>query len=103
MRWVEASIAWATAQEGGRSRPPEGPRYSTVARFDRIADRWPHEAWSVVIEPSSPGASLAGRVRLRLLVEDGPDVDLLAPGSGFHLLEGDNLVARGTVTRDWLE
>ena len=39
-----ARIRWL--QQGGRS---SGPSYSTVARFEALADRWPNEAWSVVL------------------------------------------------------
>jgi hypothetical protein len=94
---MKALIRWLTREEGGRERPPVGPTYSTVARFSKLYDRWPDEAWSVVLDIAEPADEnnrmLAG---IRMLVEDAP-AELLVSGSEFELYEGRKCVARGAV------
>ena len=91
-------IQWLKPEEGGRSSLPAGPTYSTVARFDVLADRWPREAWSVVLNISAPadprGVMTAG---IRMLAGDEAPAELLSPGSKFELYEGHRCVARGEV------
>lgn len=93
----KARIGWLKSEEGGRPTPPRGPDYSTVARFQRLADLWPQEAWSIVLEISSPadpdGIMVAD---IRLLAAEAP-IDLLARGSRFDLFEGGQHVASGEV------
>ena len=97
MNKVPVQITWLGPAEGGRPAPPPGPTYSTVAKFEAWADRWPREAWSIVAEwDVQPGAGLVTRARMRLLAADGPQ-DLLDAGSAFELYEGRRLVARGVV------
>ena len=79
-------------------QPPPARTYSTVARFESIAERWPREAWSVVLDIPTPthegNSSIVG---IRLLVgEDGPQ-ELLGAGSRFELYEGTKCIARGEV------
>ena len=47
---VQATIRWLDAADGGRKSIPAGPQYRTVARFEDERDRWPHEAWDLVVE-----------------------------------------------------
>jgi hypothetical protein len=79
-------------------QPPAANTYSTVARFEGIADRWPQEAWSVVLDiPQAEHEGGVGIVGIRLLIgEDGPQ-GLLVSGSKFELYEGKKCVARGEV------
>ena len=51
---VKSRVCWVTKEAGGRESPPEEPRYSTAARFAEEKDKWPHEAWSLVLEFSGP-------------------------------------------------
>jgi hypothetical protein len=96
---VKAKLRWLTAAEGGRQAPPPGPEYSTVARFEVFKDRWPDEAWSVVVslDATVPTQAVV-EARVRMLVPDAPS-DLLAPGSRFDLFEGSRRVAEGEVLR----
>ena len=97
MKSVLARIRWLRASEGGRSSPPAGARYSTVARFAALADHWPDEAWSVVLElATEPDENLSMTAQVRLLAQNGP-ANLLAPGSKFDLFEGARLVAQCEV------
>jgi hypothetical protein len=88
-----ARIRWLTKEEGGRESPPSGPHYSTVARFEVLRDRWPKEAWSVVLRIEGPDRTQVG---IRPLVHDAP-ADLFASGSCFDLFEGAQKVAEGKV------
>ena len=94
---VKSRVCWLTKEAGGRESPPPGPRYSTPARFEEEKDKWPHEAWSLVLEFSGPpDESLCMIADVSLLNPDGP-ATLLHPGSVFDLFEGRQLVARGEV------
>ena len=94
---VKSRICWVRKEAGGRESPPPGPRYSTAARFEEERDRWPEEAWSVVLEfTGSPDESLCVIADVSLLNPDGP-ARLLHPGSTFDLYEGYQLVATGEV------
>lgn len=93
---VEAFISWVPAGEGGRSRPPSGPTYSTVCRFEEDP-RWPDQAWSLFVEflkPIRDGRYLHANVRF--LTDDAPQ-HLLHAGSRFELYEGRRRVAKGVV------
>ncbi|MCB9654691.1 MAG: hypothetical protein H6729_11235 [Deltaproteobacteria bacterium] len=81
--------------------PPSGPIYTTVAKFEQLADRWPDEAWSVVIEFEEGSADAQRRmvVEMHMLVEAAPE-ELLVPGSRFQLFEGAQCVACGIVISD---
>ena len=85
-------------REGGRWPLPLGPRYSTAARFESLADLWPDEAWSLVLEfetlPNELGEHIA---KIRLLVAEGAPSNLLDPGERFDLFEGSRCVAQGQV------
>ena len=94
----KARIKWLGPAEGGREAPPSGDTYSTVARFETLRDRWPQEAWSVVLQISTPpdddGVMVAG---IRMLASDEAPKELLESGSRFELYEGYRCVARGEV------
>jgi hypothetical protein len=94
---MKSKICWVKKEAGGRDSPPPGPRYSTVARFEEEKNKWPDEAWSLVIEFNDPpDESLCVIADVSLLNPDGP-IRLLHPGSVFELYEGRRLVARGEV------
>lgn len=93
---VKAKIQWIPPENGGRQNPPAGPRYSTVARFEDIKDKWPNEAWSIVAEFLQEKDCRQNIVNLRFLVDGGPE-HLLYPGSKFDLFEGASIVAKGEV------
>lgn len=92
---VKAKIDWLSEEAGGRS-PPSGPRYITVARFDDEKEKYPKEAWSLVVEFSNSPDYLILFADVRFLVEDAP-VHLLHSGSVFELYEGRKQVATGRV------
>lgn len=96
MSAAKARVVWLGPEDGGRPSPPPGPEYSTVARFERLADRWPNEAWSVVIEiPADAGQTTV--VNMRLLAPEAAPPGLLDVGSRFDLFEGRRRVAYGEV------
>jgi hypothetical protein len=90
---ITALIRWLTPLAGGRTAPPSGPTYSTVAHFKESADEWPAVAWSVVLEFLEPFKSKA---LVRFLMPNAPD-HLLKIGADFDLYEGPNLVAHAEV------
>jgi len=92
-----ARIRWLGPTDGGPDAPPPGPRYSTVARFAQLADRWPEKAWSVVLDIATPADADGVMVAaIRMLAADAPP-ELLTAGSRFELYEGTTCVARGEV------
>ena len=96
---VLVELQWLGPEEGGRNTPPAGPQYTTVAKLEALADKWPSEAWSIVIEwHEPPGDDLRIEARMKFLVPDGPE-HLLAPGSHFALYEGHRQVAHGRVVK----
>lgn len=93
-----ARIWWFRLEDGGRPAPPPGPRYSTVARFERLAESWPMEAWSVVLGISGPASSEGTMVaNIRMLAGAAAPKELLESGSRFELYEGSRRVARGEI------
>lgn len=96
-RSAAATIDWLGAEEGGREELPTAATHTTVAKFEKLADRWPREAWSVVLTfHVPPNARRGATVSIRMLVEDAPK-ELLEVGSRFELYEGRRIVARGVV------
>jgi len=94
-----ARIQWISPAAGGRKQLPTGPRYTTVARFERQGDAWTKDAWSLVIKfIGPPDQALCHLAKVRFLVENGPG-GWLEEGSKFELMEGPKVVARGVVTR----
>jgi len=94
---MKSRVCWVKKEAGGRESPPSGPRYSTAARFEDEKDKWPQEAWSVLLEfTGPPDESLCVIANVSLLNPQGP-TRLLHPSSVFELYEGNQLVARGEV------
>jgi hypothetical protein len=93
-----AEIRWLSPDEGGLLRPPTGPRYSTVARFEGQTDEeWRKEAWSLVLDfQGTPDESGRHIVAMRFLSEEGP-AQRLSPSRTFALFEGAKKVAEGIV------
>ena len=97
MMSVPVDLYWLSREDGGRQTPPSGPTYAAVAKLEELADRWPAEAWSVVVEwGEPPNEECRMRAKMRFLVAGGPE-HLLVPDSRFELYEGHRLVARGRV------
>jgi hypothetical protein len=105
-RKVVARLRWLTEEEGGRTTEPTSSRYVTVAEFDPPAANWPHEAWSVVIEPveaelaQSDDGSRQVAVTLCFLMGAVAPEQALRTGVRFRLLEGKRVVADGEITDD---
>jgi hypothetical protein len=98
-----ARIHWLPAAEGGRKHPPRGARYSTAARFEKEAEKWPQEAWSIVAEFTKElDDSSCVEAEIRFLTPEAP-AHLLEPGNRFELYEGRRLVARGEVLTECVE
>ena len=74
-----------------------GSRYTTVACFEDEREKYPKEAWSLVVEccslPNNTGTILAN---VRFLVAEAP-AHLLHLGSRFELYEGRTIVASGEI------
>ena len=95
-RASHALISWLPRERGGRERLPPGPVYSTMARFEDDS-RWPHEAWSVVVEfVRSFNEGRYTLAAIRFLSPSGPN-ELLEEGNRFELLEGGRRVAKGVI------
>ena len=93
---ADAFISWIATDEGGRQKPPTGPRYATVARFEDDP-KWPHEAWSVIVQfrkSFRDGRYVHGSVEF---LADAAPRHLLKEGSRFELLEGPRRVAKGVI------
>jgi hypothetical protein len=94
---AKAKICWIPPEDGGRKKPPIGPKYSTVVQFENDSTDWLKEAWSVVIEfHETPNESLCIIANLSFLVEEAPH-HFLAVGNRFKLFEGRRVVATGEV------
>ena len=97
-----AFIRWVTPDKGGRTAPPSGPRYVTVARFEDD-DQWPKVAWSLVVEFQRHVQD--GRCTLanvRFLADEAP-APLLQEGNRFELMEGHRRVAKGVILPEQVE
>lgn len=93
-----ARIQWHKSLNAAHQPPHLGSTYSTVARFEALRELWPQEAWSVVIEVTTPLDSLGSmRANIRLLFEDRAPPGLLDAGSKFDLFEGQRCVASGEI------
>jgi hypothetical protein len=92
-----AEVRWRTPAEGGRSLPPSGPVYSTVAQLTDYP-----EYFSVVLRfvgAKAPSRTASQQCELTLLAPDRlPDVVAkLVPGAHLLLREGRRIVAECTV------
>ena len=96
-RKAKARISWLQENEGGRPRPPIGPRYVTVVRFLDDETDFDGEAWSLVVElPETPDPPRQMIADVSFLVDDAPH-HLIHSGSKFDLYEGSRIVATGEV------
>lgn len=97
MKTAEAIVDWIRVDENGNlSIPAPQVRYSTVSRFESLADQYPTEAWSVVVENLRFLSQSKTLSKIRFLVEGGPD-EVFTEGARFDLYEGEKLVAKGVI------
>jgi hypothetical protein len=89
-RQVLVDLEWT-----GRAPPSQG-KFMAVGRFDTLRERWPAEAWSVVLHAPPGGFQAIGTAQASMLADDAPS-SLLDPGSGFDVMEGPRRVARAVV------
>ena len=102
MKIVAMELTWSKAKIEGRVPPPEAGRYSTVAKFPDIAEKWPREAWSVVIEirmTEKSARNWRAVGALHFLVDGAPE-ELLYEGGQFELYEGKVMTASGVILGD---
>lgn len=100
VKWSRARVRWTPLESGGRTKPPTGPRYSTVAKFGDNLLPLKTSAWSVVLEFSeTPDEFLCTDARIRFLSTDAPGY-LLIPGQRFELVEGGRVVATVEIVDD---
>ncbi len=96
MKDVKAKLQWYKIVNGETKYPKDG--YSTVAWFEKDKDKWPDEAWSLVlnnIKISVKENEIIANVRF-LVPEKAPKY-LLNVGSVFKLYEGRQCVAEGQI------
>ena len=97
-----AVISWIPYDRGGRTKPPDGPVYTTIARFEDD-ETWPHESWSLVVKfERTMQAGRCALAKIRFLVDEAP-THLLQEGGRFELMEGQKRVAKGVIVPEHLE
>jgi hypothetical protein len=97
---VLAKVRWLRLEEGGRSAPPLGPQYSTVAKFEaQTEDEWLKGAWSLVLDlDGAPNETLTQTASVRFLADETKaPLEWLEPRSKFALFEGRRKVAEGVI------
>jgi hypothetical protein len=92
MSEYRAKVRWLSFEEGGRIRPPTGPRYSSIARFASADAAAAAEPWSLVLYIGSDPE----QVVVSPLVDSAP-AELFARGSRFDLFEGEVKVGEGEI------
>ena len=92
MSECRAKVRWLSFEEGGRIRPPTGPRYSSIARFTTADAADAGEPWSLVLYIGGD----PGDVVVSPLVDSAP-AELFVPGSRFDLFEGEVKVGEGEI------
>jgi hypothetical protein len=70
-----------------------GTKYSAVARFDGLSDRWPKEKWYAEVEAIATGASNETEVWVSMWVPKRARHGLLDVASRFQLFDGRHPVA----------
>ncbi len=94
---MKAELRWVPQSERGKKQLPESGRYITVARFCENDERWPLEAWSLIVEFSMPPSwHEPNIVDVKFLVPDAPH-HLLHAGIRFTLYEGSHPTAHAKV------
>jgi len=102
--FAEAMISWVPQDQGGRKQIPPGPVYRGVARFEDDRDRWPNEAWSIVVTLLRPyGKRRHGHLAKVSFLSDEAPHEMLRSGARFSLMEGDRVVAKGVVLENGTE
>ena len=97
---VLAKVRWLRPDEGGRSAPPLGPQYSTVAKFEaQTEEEWLTSRWSLVLDlEGTPSEMWTQTARVHFLADEiRAPVEWLQPHCAFALFEGRNKVAEGVV------
>jgi len=97
---VLAQVRWLKPEEGGRTAPPHGQQYSTVAKFDlQTEDEWRKDAWSLILNPMGvPDEAWTQTAWVRFLADETKaPTNWLHPGNRFALFEGIKKVADGVV------
>lgn len=95
---AKVELSWISIEKGGKKNIPSGPKYSTVARFEDIKEKWPDEAWSIVLEEiSSTEEPRKVNAEMYFLIEENAPISLFYPGSRFDLFEGRLNVANGII------
>lgn len=89
---MRCEVTWIPPEQGGRSAPPSGPRYISVARFDEDGENWQKAAWSVVLEFERNQGLQRCLAEVRFLSQGGP-IERLKSGRSFALFEGPKYVA----------
>jgi hypothetical protein len=92
MTECRAKVRWLSFEQGGRAKPPTGPRYTSTARFGKEAERAGAEPWALVIYIGEDPAN----VTVSPLVDAVPP-ELFERGSRFDLFEGDTKVGEGEI------
>lgn len=101
-----AIVEWIAKDQGGRAKPPLGigmPPYATVMRF--TDEPWPpiNGAWSLVVATNEQASTEYRWIAsVHFLVQEAPHNSLI-DGRAFELYEGNQCVARGTITGDDLQ
>ncbi|WP_124458596.1 hypothetical protein [Variovorax sp. KBW07] len=91
---VKVNVLW---EDEKMSRLPSGTSYSTVAKFAEDVEKWPSDAWSVVLEFQPETAKKrAFDATARFLVSHAP-WERLKPGCVFELYEGGRKTATVNV------
>jgi hypothetical protein len=93
---VRARLTWRIKRTEGVPYP-RGEQFVTPARFERQADDWTADAWSLVVRAAGPLLQDATQpVVIRFLMDCAPQ-EWLSSGSKFELYEGRLLLAEGVV------
>ncbi len=82
-------------------RPPTGPRYSTLCRFEGEEHGAPYGKWTLLIEfEHSPEVGRDAVASVKLLSESAPP---LRRGTRFTLFEGPHVIGHGEVVKDEMD
>ena len=92
---MKAKLQWYKVINGKIKYPKNG--YSTVAWFKKDKDKWPKEAWSLVLDNINILKENEIIANVRFLVSEIAPKYLLDVGSVFKLYEGRQCVGEGVV------
>lgn len=95
MKSATALVRWLKPEEGGRSRPFSGKRYSAPSQFEDGPQTT--DLWSLVLDFDSPfDAKGCATAHVRFLVAGAP-THLLRRGARFSMFEGARKTAEGEI------